>query len=67
MTFVGSIVFLLVLLRYIFVNLSPTAHINIKEVSMKKTFTVVAQKLVRPVLETIWAIGAGGVATHLSA
>jgi hypothetical protein len=67
MAFVGSIVFLLVLLRYVSIRLSPSARNNIKEVPMKKTLTIKARKFVSTVLETIWAIGAGGVAGHLSA
>ncbi|MDY6857577.1 MAG: hypothetical protein SWO11_23315 [Thermodesulfobacteriota bacterium] len=67
MAFVGSIAFLLVLLRYVSIRLSPSAQDNIKEVSMVKTLTVKARFAVSTVLETIWAIGAGGVAGHLSA
>jgi len=65
--FVGSIAFLLILLRYVSIRLSPTAQDNIKEVSMAKTLTVKALVLISTVLETIWAIGAGSVAGHLSA
>ena len=67
MAFVGSIVLLLVLLRYVSIRLSPSAQNNIKEVPMKKTLTVKARKFGSAVLETIWAIGANSVAGHLSA
>jgi len=67
MAFVGFIAFLLVLLRYASVRLSPSAQDNIKEVSMVKTLTVKARIVIGTVLETIWAIGVGGVAGHLSA
>ena len=66
MAFVGSIVFLLVLLRYVCIRLSPSAQNNIREVPMGKTLTVKARELSSTVLETIWTIGAGGVAGHLS-
>lgn len=66
MAFVGSIAFLLVLLRYASIRLGPTAQDSIKEVPMKKTLTVKARIFGSTVLETIWAIGAGGVAGHLS-
>ena len=36
MAFVGFMVLLLFLLRYVSIKLSPTAHTNIKEVPMKK-------------------------------
>jgi len=67
MTFVASIAFLLVLLRYISIRLSPSDQNNIKEVPMKKTLTVKARIFGITVLETIWTIGASGVAGHLSA
>ena len=67
MAFVGSIAFLLILLRYASIRLSPSAHDSKKEVSMVKTLTVKTRKLVSSTLETIWAIGVGGVAGHLSA
>lgn len=67
MAFVGSIALLLVLLRYVSIKLSPSAHNNIKEVPMKKTLTVKARIIGSTILETIWAIGASGVAGHLSA
>jgi len=67
MAFVGSIAFLIFLLRYVSIRLSPSAQNNIKEVPMKKTLTVKVRTFGSAVLETIWAIGAGGVAGHLSA
>ena len=66
MAFVCSIAFLLVLLRYVSIRLGPTAQDSIKEVPMKKTLTVKARVFGSAVLETMWAIGAGGVAGHLS-
>jgi len=66
MAFVSSMLFLLVLLRCASIRLSPSAQNNIKEVSMVKTLTVKARQLSSAVLETIWAIGAGSVAGHLS-
>ncbi len=67
LAFVGSLAFLLFLLRYVSIRLSPSAQANIKEVTMVKTLTVKAQLFISTILETIWAIGAGGVAGHLSA
>ena len=64
---VGSVAFLLFVLRYVSIRLSPSAQANIKEVTMVKTLTVKAQLFISTILETIWAIGAGGVAGHLSA
>lgn len=67
MAFASFIVFLLVLLRYVSIRLSSSAQNNIKEVPMLKALTVKARVLIGSKLETIWAIGAGGVAGHLSA
>lgn len=67
LAFVGSVALLLVLLRYASIRLSPSARNNIKEVSMVKTLTAKARALLSSTLETIWAIGAGSVAGHLSA
>jgi hypothetical protein len=67
MAFVGFMVLLLFLLRYVSIKLSPTAHTNIKEAPMKKTLTVKAREVCSICMETFWAIGAGSVAGHLSA
>ncbi len=66
-TFVGSVVFLLVLLRYVCIRLTPSGQDNIKEVDMVKTLTVKARLFISAALETIWTIGASGVVLHLSA
>ena len=66
-TFVGSIALLLFLLRYVSIRLIPSGHDNNKEVPMVKTLTVKARIFFSAVLETIWAIGAGSVVSHLSA
>ena len=67
MAFVSSVVFQLFLLRYVSMRLIPSDQKNIKEVSMVKTLTKRARLVCSTLLETIWAIGAGGVAGHLSA
>ncbi|SHJ45303.1 hypothetical protein SAMN05519226_2128 [Cycloclasticus pugetii] len=67
MAFVGSVAFLLILLRYVYIRLGPSGQYNIKEVSMVKALTVKAHALFSSILETIWAIGASGVSGHLSA
>ena len=62
---VGSVVLLLVLLRYISINLIPTGQNNIKEVFMDKTLTVRTRIFLSSVFETLWAIGVGGAVGHL--
>jgi len=59
---VGSVALLLVLLRYISINLIPSDQYNIKEVSMVKTLTAKTRVLLSSVLETIWAFGVSSVA-----
>lgn len=67
MTIVGSVALLLVLLRYVSIRLVPSDHDNIKEVSMIKTLKARTRIFFGSVLESIWAIGVGVVAGHLSA
>jgi len=64
---VGSIVLLLVLLRYASIRLVPSDQDNIKEVPMKKTLTVRTRVFLSSIVENIWAIGVGSVVSHLSA
>lgn len=64
---VVSVVLLLVLLRYISINLISSDHHNNKEVSMAKTLTARTRVLFSSILETTWAIGVGGAVAHLSA
>ena len=66
-TLVGSVVLLLLLLRYISLNLVPSDQTNIKGVSMVKTLTVRFRVFLSSLFETSWAIGVGGVVGHLSA
>jgi hypothetical protein len=66
MAFVGSVALLLFLLRYVSIRLIPPGQDNNKEVPMVKTLTVKARIFFSTILETIWAIGAGSVASHLS-
>lgn len=64
---VGSVALLLILLRYISLNLVLSANDNSeKEVSMVKTLTVRTRVLLSSIFETIWATGVGGVVGHLS-
>lgn len=67
LAFVGSVALLLVLLRYASIRLGPSAQNNIKEVPMVRTLTARARTFLCSIVETIWAIGASGVAGHLSA
>ena len=62
---VGSVAFLLVLLRYVSIRLSPLAQDNIKEVSMVKTLNARTRVFLSSVFESIWAAGVGGVVGHL--
>lgn len=64
---VGSVALLLVLLRYISINLISSDQDNIKEVSMAKTLTVRTRVFFSSFFETTWAIGVGGAVAHLSA
>jgi hypothetical protein len=66
-TLVGSVALLLVLLRYISINLISSDQYNIKEVSMVKTLTVRTRVFLSSVFESTWAIGVGGVVGHLLA
>ncbi len=66
MMLVGSVALLLVLLRYASIRLSPSAQNNTKGVSMVKTLTAKARTTFSSTLETLWAIGAGSIAGHLS-
>lgn len=65
MTLVGSVALLLVLLRYISINLILSGQNNIKEVSMAKTLTARTRVFLSSIFETTWAIGVGGVVGHL--
>lgn len=67
MALVGSVALLLVLLRYISINLMPSDQYNIKEVTMVKTLTARTRVFLSSIFETTWAIGVGSVAGHLSA
>ena len=65
---VGSVALLIILLRYISVNVVLTATSNSeKEVPMAKTLTVRTRVFLSSIFETMWAIGVGGVVGHLSA
>ena len=66
MMFVGSIVLLLVLLRYISIKMISSNQDNIKEVPMKITLNARIQTLISSLLETGSAIGVGIVVAHLS-
>jgi hypothetical protein len=66
-TLVGSVALLLVLLRYISINLISSDQNNIKEVSMAKTLTARTRVFLSSIIETTWAIGVGGVVGHLLA
>jgi hypothetical protein len=63
---VGSVALLLILLRYISINLIPSGQDNKKEVPMEKTLTARTRMFSSSAFETIWAIGVGGVVGHLS-
>jgi len=63
---VGFIALLLVVLRYVSIKVSPSAHTNIKEMPMIKTLTVKAREICSIVMETFWAIGASSIASHLA-
>lgn len=67
MALVGSVALLLVLLRYISINLMPSDQYNIKEVTMVKTLTARTRVFLSSIFETTWAIGVGSVAGHLPA
>lgn len=67
MALVGSVALLLVLLRYTSIMLAPSGQPNNKEVSMAKTLTARIRVFLSSFFETSWAIGVGGVVTHLSA
>tara|TARA_R110001583_G_scaffold195436_2_gene373530 strand:- start:770 stop:1063 length:294 start_codon:yes stop_codon:yes gene_type:complete len=66
---VGSIVLLLILLRYVSIRLVPLANENSdKEVSMVKTLTARTRIFLGSMFETLWAIGVSSVAgLHLLA
>ena len=66
MALVGSVALLLVLLRYVCIRLIPSGQNNIKEVPMVKTLTARTRIFFSSALETMWAIGVGGVVGHLS-
>jgi hypothetical protein len=65
---VGSVALLLVLLRYVSINvvLPATSNSN-KEVPMVKTLTARTRVFLSSIFETMWAIGVGGVVGHLAA
>lgn len=64
---VGSVALLLVLLRYISINLISSDHYNNKEASMAKTLTARTRVFFSSFFETTWALGVGGAVAHLSA
>ncbi len=66
-TLVGSVALLLVLLRYISINLISSDQYNVKEVSMAQTLTARTRVFLSSVFESTWAIGVGGVVGHLLA
>ena len=66
MTIVGSLALLLVLLRNVSINLIPSNQYNKKEVIMEKTLNARTRIFLSSGIETIWAIGVGVVAGHLS-
>jgi hypothetical protein len=67
MAIVGSVVLLLILLRYVSIRLVSSDHNSIKEVSMVKTLKARTRIFFSSVVESIWATGVGIVAGHLSA
>lgn len=65
---VGSVALLIILLRYISLNVVlPATRSSEKEVPMAKILTVRARVFLSSILETMWAIGVGGVVGNLSA
>lgn len=66
---VGSVAFLLILLRYLTIRLIPLADENSKkEVSMVKTITAHTRIFLSSAFETLWAYGVSSVAgLHLLA
>ena len=66
MAFVGSVAFLLILLRYVYIRLGPSGQYNIKEVSMVKTLKARTRIFSGSVVESIWAAGVGVAVGHLS-
>lgn len=62
---VGSVAFLLVLLRYVSIRLIPMGQDNIKEVSMGKTLKARSRVFLSSVFESLWATGVGGIVGHL--
>jgi hypothetical protein len=62
---VGSVAFLLVLLRYVSIRLIPMGQDNIKEVIMVKTLNARTRVFLSSVFESMWAAGVGGVVGHL--
>ena len=66
MRVVGTVVFLLFLLRYVSIRLIPSDQDSIKEVSMVKTLNARSRIFLSSVFESLWATGVGAVAGHLS-
>lgn len=64
--FVGPIVLLLFVLRFLSIKLVLSAGNTEKEVSMAKTLTANVKAFSSSALETIWAIGVSSVASCLS-
>lgn len=65
---VGSVALLLILLRFISVNVVlPATSNSEKEVPMVKTLTDRTRVFLSSMFETMWAIGVGSVVGHLSA
>lgn len=68
LTLVGSIALLLILLRYISVNVVlPATSNSEKGVFMVKALTGRTRAFLNSTFETMWAIGVGSVVGHLSA
>lgn len=66
-TLVGSVALLLVLLRYVSIDLILLDQNNAKEVSMVKTLTARTCMFLSSIFEITWAIGVGSVVGHLLA
>ncbi|CAK8724340.1 hypothetical protein KKHLCK_13970 [Candidatus Electrothrix laxa] len=66
MTVVGSVAFLLIMLRYLSIILIPSNQDSIKEMPMEKTLTRCTRVFFCSVVGSLEAIGVGVVAGHLS-
>lgn len=65
MTLVGSVVLIVVFLRYVSIALVHSIQGGIKEVSMVKKLNVRSMILLSSLFESSWAIAVGCVAGHL--